>query len=1047
MRALRFTYVCSCSLAVAAVMLVARAAAEPVQVSMTVDANTTALYRFREGTGATSANDVTGKPAFTVNKATWVPGRQYYALATDTGYAYAVDDASNHPRTAMTVEVWTKLNYATGEFICKNGIYFITLGDGTVSATFKVDSGSYSVTGVLPVPSKQWTHVAVTYQQTSATTATGAIYINGVLDAKTLFTGMTTGVMVNGYGSKFLIGNNDWSNMGAEVDGKFESVRISKIARVFDPLYPIPPASPTSNGNLVPNGDFEIGLTGWRGDDYGDVNLIWETTGGAATGQKCLHSISGAKPQAGLYSRPIPAHPGRHYTFSGRFKTSANSYNPRFEVIGVGVQNMTTAYQQYPTARTTWSQVTYSFTLPSNFSAPSLCVHIGYPNSLNGTLYVDDVRLMAGDVMNVLALKDKIAVGVQTWPIGSLYDYTPGATTSAALTIANTDTVAHNVTVQPTITDWEEKPVSGQSSLGPFNVPAGGAISTGYNMLTSRRGTFRLGFDLTSEGQTWHQSAEAKYAVVVNMQNVGNPDTSIFAMNAHMEREPTPHLNREMQVFSKCGVKWIRAWWGWGMCQKTAPAPPAPDVYDFTEYDRQYNAITTGGTGASIGIRVMPCMLRYVASETTAVGTFSEYAWAGVATSGTMQQPPYTSMMDEWGLFCGKVAQHFAGQIKAYELWNEPGMDDKGTVTVNVYTTLLNESRPNIRKAGNDPSANLVAFGGTALNSTPPAPSIQQILLKGTAGQMDAVSEHAYSQIMLPEKNYPVQIPAVRATMTAGGCPTNIPIWHTEQGIHADGDGYKGQWMSETDAAQLLTRNYVTAASQGSQRLFWFSADNPATYGFAVTFGDYGPRPRLAALAACASFIEGATFKKTCKPDSNTFAHLFQGTDTGVCVFWNTVTPIQLTLSMDPSKLRAFDTMGNAIPVVGTTTSTVQVAAERPTFLQCDIADYSALDTALSGAQSTNVCTVNIATTPLPGGVQVTLTGASSTPVDGTVELLPAASTAPKGWPLLQHFQSLAQGQSQSFTFVLPAKAAVGQVRIRTGDRRMIEVKVPYKAH
>ena len=69
-------------------------------------------------------------------------------------------------------------------------------------------------------------------------------------------------------------------------------------------------------------------------------------------------------------------------------------------------------------------------------------------------------------------------------------------------------------------------------------------------------------------------------------------------------------------------------------------------------------------------------------------------------------------MMDEWGIFCGKLAQHFAGQINAYELWNEPGYDDHGTVTTAVYTTLLNETRPNIIKAGNDPTAQVIGFAG-----------------------------------------------------------------------------------------------------------------------------------------------------------------------------------------------------------------------------------------------------------------------------------------------------------------------------------------------
>lgn len=169
-----------------------------------------------------------------------------------------------------------------------------------------------------------------------------------------------------------------------------------------------------------------------------------------------------------------------------------------------------------------------------------------------------------------------------------------------------------------------------------------------------------------------------------------------------------------------------------------------------------------------------------------------------------------------------------------------------------------------------------------------------------------------------------------------------MPIWDTEQGIHADGDGYKEKYISETDVAQLYTRDVISAVAAGCQRFFWFSADNTPEYGFTVFFGDYVPRPRLAALNACASFIEGTTFQKTFNPDSNTFAHLFQGPNTGVCVFWNRVVPMQLTLPMDPTTVQAFDTMGNAIPITGTTTSTIQVAAQRPTYLQCNVGDYGA---------------------------------------------------------------------------------------------------------
>ncbi len=119
----------------------------------------------------------------------------------------------------------------------------------------------------------------------------------------------------------------------------------------------------------------------------------------------------------------------------------------------------------------------------------------------------------------------------------------------------------------------------------------------------------------------------------------------------------------------------------------------------------------------------------------------------------------------------------------------------------------------------------VIAFAGCP-NLTSGYVNVQSVLANGTAGQMDAVSEHTYGQLMLPEKNYPIAVSALRTVMTAGGCPTTMPIWDTEQGIHADGDGYKTTWMSEADVAQFYARGVLTAASQGSKRFFWFSADN-----------------------------------------------------------------------------------------------------------------------------------------------------------------------------------------------------------------------------
>ena len=126
MCAIRSISICLCSLAVSLAMFVAQAAAEPVQISPTVDANTTALWLFKEGTGTTVPNEVTGGQPINVALGTWVPGRQNYAVATDSasepnhGFVNVLDDASNHPQAAITIEAWVKINYTSGYMVSKN---------------------------------------------------------------------------------------------------------------------------------------------------------------------------------------------------------------------------------------------------------------------------------------------------------------------------------------------------------------------------------------------------------------------------------------------------------------------------------------------------------------------------------------------------------------------------------------------------------------------------------------------------------------------------------------------------------------------------------------------------------------------------------------------------------------------------------------------------------------------------------------------------------------------------------------------------------------
>jgi hypothetical protein len=384
------------------------------------------------------------------------------------------------------------------------------------------------------------------------------------------------------------------------------------------------------------------------------------------------------------------------------------------------------------------------------------------------------------------------------------------------------------------------------------------------------------------------------------------------------------------------------------------------------------------------------------------------------------------------------------GNIKAYEIWNEPtmGAGTGGVQTPAQYAALLNAATPQIR--ANDANTKVVAFAGV------PVTFITATLALGTASELDVLSDHAYAETMLPDKNYPIQMAAIKSAMSGGGAGGK-PIWHSEQGIVSDGDGYTLPSVSEQDTAQLYVRNIVTAISQGSQRFFWFSMDSTPMFGYSIFYGNYAPRPRLAALNACASFIDGVPCQKSYTPSgANTYGYMFMGTSTATCVIWNSVSAMTLTLAIAPSKLQVFDTMGNAVTVGsanGGASSTIQLAAEYPAYIQCAIGDYSTLDSALSGMQVTSLSPISVAATPVVGGVQVTITGVSPAPVDGIVSLLPTASKTPNGWPPAQRFQGLALGQSTTLRFTVPNRAGIASVQVLVGNRQLATFTFPYVGH
>ena len=321
--------------------------------------------------------------------------------------------------------------------------------------------------GVTPCPRGDGHTWRSTYD---SATKTLALYIDGALDAKQQVSGLTTG-LVGQRTLQLRIGANDWNMTGSEVDGKVDSLRISNIARSFEPLSLPATTSAASaavpKGNLIPNGDFEFGLLGWRLAGEGDANLIWAVdTKDPASGRLSLHTIPNSAvgadlrerdSQAGpLLSRPVPARPGARMYLDRpdairrvrpEATISANSAG------GVRSGGVNSSSKQTAEIGPEWKQLSSSFTLPQDWVAPSLCIRIDPPkngqfwvddvrlatgsNMLTSTLTVDNVRLEAGENAGTSTIREKIGVAAKAERVGNLFF--ADRKEAAALEIVNAD--------------------------------------------------------------------------------------------------------------------------------------------------------------------------------------------------------------------------------------------------------------------------------------------------------------------------------------------------------------------------------------------------------------------------------------------------------------------------------------------------------------------------------------------------------------------------------------------------------------------------------
>jgi YVTN family beta-propeller protein/VCBS repeat-containing protein len=223
--------------------------------------------------------------------------------------------------------------------------------------------------------------------------------------------------------------------------------------------------------------------------------------------------------------------------------------------------------------------------------------------------------------------------------------------------------------------------------------------------------------------------------------------------------------NTALDLMKADGVTTIRMLIPW------AGVEPTNNVYNWSAIDRVVTSATARGM----------TVLGVVDSTPT---------WAGVSGGAGLAAAPADPQ--QFAQFAGALATRYAGQISAYEIWNEPNGYQFWSPAPDAaaYTALLKAAYPAIKAA--DPNAEVIAAGLGAVTSfgnltIDPVTYLQQMYAAGAQGYFDAVAYHPYlyTKLFSTPSQYasaPInQVQAMYALMVANGDGAK-QIWATEYG-------------------------------------------------------------------------------------------------------------------------------------------------------------------------------------------------------------------------------------------------------------------------
>lgn len=411
----------------------------------------------------------------------------------------------------------------------------------------------------------------------------------------------------------------------------------------------------------------------------------------------------------------------------------------------------------------------------------------------------------------------------------------------------------------------------------------------------TRPGFYRVQAELYSRAGTLLGRAATTFTLQPKRRASGLPGFGVATHFAQMQGSPAVLLPMVRQA----GFTWIRDELYWQEIEKTPGQFRFPPQYD--AYLKQ-----------AVQLGIAPLVVL-------------DYGNAR-AYPALFRAAPFPQTPEARQRFVGYVEQvvkRYGGQVKHWELWNEPSFDQ---ISYATYGALLKAVYPAIKALS--PAATVIACGGGGIGGGPGGDCPIELIKAGGLAYQDGFSVHPYMSPNTPERGYaakggPIDTVSIPTTWPylkslaarypkKNGAP--LQVWITEYGWPVNP---KVPGQDEASQAGNLVRSYLMSRRADSVHvLFWYDFMDDGTdpnnieHNFGLLHHDMSPKPAFVAASVLAATI-GSRPWRNALGDGDVKVYQYGAGNDAVTAGWTvSATPGTASIDLPPGKYVERDWQG-----------------------------------------------------------------------------------------------------------------------------------------